>query len=628
MFDGIYLVGNPNCGKTTLFNLLTGRNEKVGNRAGVSVEGKTARYKKIKSVLITDLPGTYSLKGSSNDERVVYKYLSDAPRTIINVVDGNNLERGLRLVTELTLLKAPMVIAINFCDELEKNGVKIDEDELSEVFGVPVVKISARKNIGIEKLMALATSKAVAPRLVLQAQREDFIKSAVQKSVKIQPRKAKTFIDKLDKFLMHKYFGIPIFMLIITATYFFTSVIGGFFGDKITGLIGVLGDFAEKSLKSSGAGEWFVSLIVSALIKGVGEVLAFLPQIVVLFFMLSLLEESGYTARAAFLLDGIMSKIGLGGKSLVALGVSCGCAVSGIMTTRTVEDDKERRLTIFLSPFMPCGAKTAVFSWFAGLMFGNNPLITASLYFLSVFAVMIFGALLKKLKRFNGGRGLIMEIPVLRMPGVRGVYGAIKEKTVDFILKAGSIIFLVSVAVWFLQSFGAGGYTTDITQSFLFFIGDKIKFLFIPLGFGNWQSSVAVLSSVFAKEAAIQTLSMLSDNPAQLFYSGYSAYAFMAFILFMPPCVAALTTAKNELKNKKDFYFMIVFQIAAAYIVALIINVLGIIISHFAAVFIALTIVLFGVIISIIILVKRHGCKTCFSCGRKTCKKKRANMII
>ena len=311
MFDGIYLVGNPNCGKTTLFNLLTGKNEKVGNRAGVSVEGKTARYKKDKSVLITDLPGTYSVKGASKDEQVVSAYLSDSPKAIINVIDGNNLERSLRLTTELTLLKVPMVIAINFCDELEKYGVKIDENELKKAFGVPVIKISARKNVGINELMALAQTKAAVPNLILPKDKENFIVKTVSKSVKMQ-FETESFTDCADRILMHKFWGIPLFMIIITAVYFLTSVIGGYFGDKISNIVSVLGNSAEKSLRASGAAEWFTSLIVSAVIKGVGEVLSFLPQIIVLFFMLSLLEESGYSARAAFLLDGIMEKIGLG----------------------------------------------------------------------------------------------------------------------------------------------------------------------------------------------------------------------------------------------------------------------------------------------------------------------------
>ncbi|MBO4251164.1 MAG: ferrous iron transporter B [Clostridia bacterium] len=627
MFDGIYLVGNPNCGKTTLFNLLTGKNEKVGNRAGVSVDGKTAKLKKAKGVTITDLPGTYSLKGTSDDERVVSAYLSDVPKAVINVIDGNNIERSLRLTAELTLLKVPMVVAINFCDELIKNGVMIDENALSMAFGVPFVKISARKNRGIDGLLAAVLQKTAVPRLVLPTERDAFIRKTVKSAVKERP-KEETFTDKADRVLMHRFCGIPIFMLIITAVYFLTSAVGGYFGDKTEVLLVGLGERAKNALENSGAAEWFVSLIVSAIIRGVGEVLSFLPQIIVLFFMLSILEESGYSARAAFLLDGIMEKIGLGGKSLVAIGVSCGCAVNGIMTTRTVEDDKERRLTIMLAPFMPCGAKTAVFSWFAGLIFGNNPLITASLYFLSVVAVILFGALLKKLKRFNGGSALIMEIPVLRLPSLRGVVGALKEKTVDFILKAGSVIFLVSIVVWLLQNFGFNGYTTEVKDSFLFFIGDKLKYLFIPLGFGNWQSSVAVLASVFAKEAVVQTLTMVAENPAAVFGSAFSAYAFLTFILFLPPCVAALATAESELKSRKDFVFMIVFQFVAAYSVALTINVAGILISVLGWAYFALTIVGLGVIISVKNLTKKRGCGNCPACGRNKCRKKKASTTI
>ena len=409
MFDGIYLVGNPNCGKTTLFNLLTGKNEKVGNRAGVSVDGKTAKLKKDKRVLITDLPGTYSVKGASIDERVVSDYLSNTPKTIINVVDGNNIERGMRLTSELTLLKVPMVIAINFCDELERCGVNIDEKALSKAFGVPVVKISARKNKGIDRLIKAVISDAAVPNLIFPERRDDFITKTIKIAVKWSSNADDNITDKADKIIMHRFWGIPIFMLVIVAVYFFTSVVGGYFGKILSNAINDFGHYTEISLKKSGASEWFISLITSAVINGVGEVLSFLPQIVVLFFMLSLMEESGYSARAAFLFDGIMGRIGLGGKSLVALGVSCGCAVSGIMTTRTVEDDKERKLTVMLAPFMPCGAKTAVFAWLTGLVFGNDPLITASLYFLSVAAVIIFGTLLSRSKKFNGSGALIIR---------------------------------------------------------------------------------------------------------------------------------------------------------------------------------------------------------------------------
>ncbi|MBP5466273.1 MAG: ferrous iron transporter B, partial [Clostridia bacterium] len=480
MFN-VCLFGAPNCGKTTLYNLLTGKNERVGNRAGVSVEEKSGRYKKDKNVIITDLPGTYSVKAVSFDEKIAALGLARKPQALVNVIDGTDLGRGLRLTCELLSLNIPMVVAVNFSDEMEKQGIKVDIKQLSQIFGVPFALISARKNRGTDNLMSLALSSAA---VVSDAQKkfdDGFITNAMRAAVKVSDD-YQPFTDKADKILMSKYIGIPIFIAVITAVYFFTSVIGGFFGDKISALFNNFCKSTENALINGGVSAPFVSLTVNAVIKGVGEVLSFLPQILVLFFLLAIIEECGYMARVAFLLDGIMEKVGLGGKSLISLGMSCGCAVSGVMTARTLENDNRRRLTVYLSPFMPCGAKTAVFAWLSALVFGGNPFIGASLYFLSLIAVAAGGFILKRFDRFRGGAGLIMEIPVLRLPSVRGVYGALKEKTVDFILKAGSVIFLVSVAVWFLQSFGAHGYTTDVRDSCLFFIGDKIRYIFIPLG--------------------------------------------------------------------------------------------------------------------------------------------------
>lgn len=627
MSYNLTLVGNPNCGKTTLFNLLTGRAEKVGNRAGVTVETKFGRYKKDKSVLITDLPGMYSIKGGSGDERIAAKSLVSSDLTLINVIDGATLKRGLRLTCELTRLNVPMVIAVNFCDELEKNGIKIDANALSARFNVPVVMISARKNTGIDELMSAAIRSAKRPRVILSDETEKFISETVELSLARTIVKSRSFTDDADKILMHKVWGIPVFAAVIFGVYFLTSTVGGYFGDLISRFFsGVLGAVSE-TLSESGAAAWFTGLITGAAIKGVGTVVSFLPQILVLFFLLEIIEESGYMARAAFLLDGIMAKFGLGGKSLVALGVSCGCAVSGVMTTRTIENDGERRLTVMLSPFMPCGAKTAVFAWFSGLTFGGNPLISASLYFLSIISVALTGAILKRFKRFSGAFSLIMEIPVLRAPSFKSVLGALKEKTVDFLLKAGSVIFLVSLAVWFLQSFGNHGYTTEITDSFLYIIGDKIKIIFVPLGFGSWQAAVAVVASVFAKESVIQTLSMVSENPAALFPSVFSAYAFMAFILLAPPCTAALSAAYRELKSAKDFCFMLAVQTLTAYFIALVINGIGALVSA-GAIFLPLTFLVAGVIISIEIAVKKRGCRNCSACGRKKCRTKKANTTI
>ena len=628
MISNICLAGNPNCGKTTLFNLLTGRTEKVGNRAGVTVESKSGRYKKNKKITVTDLPGAYSLESGSIDEKIAAEHIFSSAQAVINLVDGTNLKRSLQFTCELARLKLPMVIAVNFCDELEKNGITLDVSALKKAFNVPVVMISARKKKGVDNLMR-ATENARVPNSISRAEQDEFIENLSKTAVK------KTFTtdnlsDKIDKILLNKYFGIPLFAVIMIAVYCLTSVIGGFFGDAVAGGVSALSKAVKKSLTEQGASAWFTGLICGAVISGVGEVLSFLPQILVLFLLLAVMEETGYLSRVAFLFDGIMEKAGLGGKSLIALGVSCGCAVSGIMTTRTVENDNSRRLTVMLTPFMPCGAKTAVFAWLSGLIFGGNPFITASLYFLSIFAVAFFGVILKRFDRFRGGGGLIMEIPVLRLPSFSGVFGALKEKTADFILKAGSVIFLVSVIVWFLQSFGIHGYAFDITDSFLFFIGEKIKYIFIPLGFGNWQCSVAVVSGAFAKEAVIQTLSMVAENSASLFSNGYSAYAFMTFILLAPPCTAALATAKRELGSRKDFWFMIGFQFSAAYFFALIINLIGYAAENFGYIFISLTFVALGIIISVITLKNRRcggNCKICPLKDRK-CRTKKVNTTI
>lgn len=627
MSGKICLVGNPNCGKTTLYNLLTGKRERVGNRAGVTVGEKRSPYKKDKSVTVTDLPGTYSLKAASLDEKAVTEYLAFSDDVIVNVIDGSYIGRSLRLTAELALLNKPMVVAINMCDELEKRGIKIDEKKLSEKLGVPVVKISAAKNLNVAALMETAIKRARVPIPIAGGDADAFIAETVKSCVRYSGEKA-TFTDKADRILMNAHIGIPLFILIIICVYLLTSLIGGFLGGIISDVFAAI----KKSLYArlaGGGNSWFFDLTCNAVIGGVGAVLSFLPQICVLFFLLEILEECGYMSRAAFLLDGIMQKVGLGGKSLIALGVSCGCTVGGIMTTRTVEDDKRRKLTVFLAPFMPCGAKTAVFAWMSGLLFGGNPFVSASMYFISVCAVAVFGAVLKKPFKISEKSRFIMEIPVLRAPSLRGIAGVLREKVADFTLKAGSVIFAVSVAVWFLQHFGTNGYTTEVSGSFLFFIGDKIKYLFVPLGFGSWEIAVAAVTGILARESVIQTLTVVSASPAALFSSAYAAFGFMAFVLMMPPCVAALGAAKSELKCRKEFAVMIIFQILAAYSVSLIINLFGMAAEAAGWAFLPLTIIAAGFIISVIVIIKRRGCSGCAACGVKKCVKRgKANTTL
>lgn len=625
MLNNICLVGNPNCGKTTLFNLLTGKNEKVGNRTGVTIEKKSANYKKNAKITVSDLPGTYSLYSGSIDEQMVYGTLKNFNGVIINIVDGTNLLRNFRLTSELILLKKPMIIAINMVDEMEKKGITVDEKRLSNILGIPVICFSARKKRNIEKVINSAINLSNIPKSMFYDELYKFSESCITvNSANVKP----TVTDKIDNVISNKYLGLPIFALILFLIYYITYSVGGILGEFITDKINALGNAFAVRLNNGGAG-WLGSLINGAILKGVGAVLSFLPQICILFLFLAILEETGYSARAAFLCEGITDVIGLSGKSLITFGVSCGCTVGGILSARSIEDEKKRTLTIFLSPFMPCGAKSLVFSWLIGKIFGGNPLISASLYVLSIFSVAVFGKLLSKTKKFLSKSGTIIEIPPLRLPTVRGIAGTIKEKAEDFVLKAGSIVFIVSVCVWFLQSFGLNGYTENVKDSFLFYIGDKLKYIFIPLGFGNWQSAVAVISGIFAKEAIIQTLTVVVNDQSVLFSSGFSAYSFLVFIMLMPPCVAALSAARKELKSKKEFYFMIVFQALVAYFMAFLINGIGYLIENRIFAAIPLTLIVFGVIISIKIIKNKCGCKDCRACKEKLCKiREKANTTI
>ena len=621
MTKNICLIGNPNCGKTTLFNVLTGSYEKVGNRAGVTVEEKSARLKGQEEITVTDLPGLYSLSADSLDEKAVSRFLkSGKADVIVSVIDGTNPERGLLLTAELLKLSLPMAIAVNFCDELDKNGIKFDDLKLSEAFNVPVVKISARKGINVDELKKVAINESKKPTLSeISPEKVRRLSASLTNG---KPTAAELFTDKADKILTSKIWGLPIFFAVAFVTFFFTLTLGGKIGSLLSEFINGLTDNFYYAIVKNDKNVWFADLLCNAVIGGIGNVVSFLPQIIILFFFLTVLEQTGYTSRAAFLTDDLLSKIGLCGKSAFSFGLSCGCAVSGISSSLTIENKGSRELTVFLTPFMPCGAKTAVFAYLCGVLFGGNALIAATTYIVSVFAVAICGKILSKFKRFNTGGGLIMEMPTLRLPSKRVIYGAVRDKTLDFLLKAGTVIFGVSVVLWGLKNFGITGYVGGNTQeSFLYYIGNAVKYVFYPLGFGNWESSVAILSGILAKEAVIESLSAVTTDPSSLFASGYSAYAFMVFILLMPPCVAALSTAKRELKDKKLFWIMVLFQTVTAYVFALCINLFGVlssIIGNFAV--IGLTLIVAAAIISLKRIFKPNVCEGC-----KNCKKIKGN---
>lgn len=636
MSYSIALVGNPNCGKTTLFNALTGTHQKVGNWTGVTTERKIGEYKRDKSIKIIDLPGLYSLSATAVDERESFNFLTkNRPNAIINVIDGTNLERNLYLTLELCTLGLPLVLAVNMCDELEKNNLKFNAEKLSQIFGVPVILVSALKNKNIDKLIEIALKSAKQPKNSVKnihisksvaEEKYKFIENVSSKVIVRKLTHSEYITQKVDNVLLNRFFGIPIFFCVMLMVYFLSMKIGGFFGGYLALWFEKLSEICANKLNSLGVSLWIVSLISDAIISSLGGVTSFLPQILILFALMAVIEESGYAARIAFLMDRFFRFFGLGGKSLLPMIVSCGCTVTGIMATRTIERASERRMTIFLSPFMPCGAKTAVFAWFASVFFDGNALVAASMYFLGIICVGIFGAILKNFKPFRENDGdFIMEIPTLRIPSIRDVFFVLLEKVKEFITKAGLIVFCVSVFLWLLKSVGTSGYVgSNIEESFLFDVGSFLKYIFYPLGVSGWEASVALIAGSFAKEAIVETFNLIANDVNAIFTSTYSAYAFMAFVLLSPPCVASLATAKQELGGLKWFMFMIVFQILSAYSVAIIINTIGNMITYHKGLLLSLILV---IIITLTIVfaikkIKNTKCSLCKGCkGGRKCQK-------
>lgn len=635
--DVIALIGNPNCGKTTLFNSLTGTYQKVGNWSGVTTEKKEGVYVKDKRVKIIDLPGLYSLDANSLDERVVIEYLRKTPpKVIINVIDGTNLERNLYLTTELCALNIPMIIAVNFSDQLENNGIKLDTTKLTSIFSAPVIAISALKGLNVDKLMVESINccqKANLPEFMrLKAvdtveKRYSFIEKVVKSVISRKKTRAERFTDRADRILLNKYVGIPIFFLIMTMVYFLSIRIGGFFGQKIIVFFNSIERNLFKFLTNKGCSQWIVSLSAEGIVNAIGTVAGFLPQILILFALLTVLEECGYAAREAFLLDRIFRSFGLSGKSFIPMMLGCGCTVTGIMSTRTIEDTGERTMTVFLTPFMPCGAKTAVFGWFSSVLFGGSAIIATAMYFLGIVAVIVFGWILKRFKWFSAKNSVFtLEIPMLRFPSIKDVLYVLLEKTKDFVMKAGLIVFVFSVALWALRNLGVSGYTNgNVEQSFLYSIGNLIKPVFYPLGFDGWQASVAILSGVFAKEAVIETFELLAVDITKVFINPWSVYSFTAFILLSPPCAASIAAAYRELNDLKKITVMIIFQTFAGYLVALIINLIGILFSRSSGLILSVIIAII-ILLALIFAVKRlkktpcNGCNRCCKNGDNKCK--------
>ena len=671
----IALAGNPNCGKTTLFNALTGANQYVGNWPGVTVEKKEGRLKGHKDVIVTDLPGIYSLSPYTLEEVVSRDYLTkEKPEAIINLVDGTNIERNLYLTTQILELGIPVVVALNMMDVVKKTGDKIDTSKLAKELGCDVIETSALKGDGIEALIDKAialTKKDKAPvavkfadniekavsaadslipqdacpaemrrwyavkalendekvltsiRLLADARNElkklrealeneedddieaiitnaryDYIVGVVQKAVKKQQR-ALTTSDKVDRIVTNRILALPIFFVVMAFVYWFSiSTIGTMGTDWVNDVL--FGEWiqggAQAALEAAGVGEVLVSLVVDGILGGVGAVLGFVPQMACVFLCLSILEDCGYMARIAFVMDRIFRSFGLSGKSFIPMLVSSGCGIPGIQASRTIENDNDRRITIMTTTFIPCGAKLPVIALIAAVI-GGQWWIAPVMYFIAIGGVLIAGIILKKFKSFAGDPApFVMELPAYHFPQAKTVLLHVWERTIAYIVRAGTIIFLACAAMWFLTSFGFGeeGFgLVDQGDSLMAMIGGLFAWIFVPLGFGNWQGVASTISGLVAKENIVSTMSVLANLSEEVAEAAVeedtdalgtvamaisawlptaaAAFSFLVFNMMASPCLAAVGTQAKELNNRKWFWQTIIFQNVFAYCAALMI---------------------------------------------------------
>lgn len=641
----IALAGNPNSGKTTLFNALTGRADYVGNWAGVTVEKKEADLKKKFSgghsdVKIVDLPGAYSIAPFTGEEAITSEFiLEDAPDVIINIVDGANFERSLFFTTQLLELNIPLVIALNKSDIIAKRGDEIDLKKLSSALNCEVVTTTATSESGILQLMETAirlgnkSSGQIKPNIkgaseaITDKERQGFISDLTQ-SLFIKKKESHhiTLSDKVDRIVAHKYLGLPIFFLIMWAVYAFSieglgGYVSGYFNDTLFGEI--IPDALNGLFESISLNPLLHGLIVDGAVGGVGAVIGFLPLIMVLFFCLALLEDSGYMSRVAVLMDRYFKKIGLSGKSIIPMIVGSGCAIPGIMATRTIEDENEKRITSILTPFVPCGAKLPIITLFSVVFFPNSSWVGPSMYILAFVLIIIGGLLLKKLFVWDNQTSFILELPEYKIPSLKHAFVQMFDKAKGFIIKASTIILVMNTLVWFMQAFGWNLQPVeDQSLSILASVGGFIAPVLIPLGFVGWQLAAATITGFIAKENVVATfailLAVVSEDALHMpngvlttLFNPVTAYAFLAFNLFTPPCFAAIGAMRSELGDRKWFFRGLGFQFSVGYVVALLITQLGSLIFYgeFAVGFIPALFVLAFFATLLVILIKRSDRK-------------------
>lgn len=578
----IALIGNPNVGKTTLFNALTGSNQYVGNWAGVTVDKKDGYL--AKDIKIVDLPGIYAMDTFSNEEKVSKEFLyTDEVDLIINIIDGSNLERNLYLTSQLTQFKKPILLVVNMIDVAESNGIHINYDILSKELGVKILPISASKGQGVKEIKEFLIKNdsfdsidfSINFKHSFEAKNEKetykYIENILKKCVKGKKDNKNNLTEKIDSIVLNKYLAYPLFLGIMFLIFKFTfDWVGGPLQEILDKLINEsLVSLIEIPLAHTSP--WFQSLIIDGIIGGVGGVIVFIPIILTLFIGISFLEDSGYMARTAFIMDKLMRKLGLSGKAFIPLLMGFGCSVPGIMSARTLESEKDRKLTALIVPFMSCNARLPVYALFASVLFaGNESLVIFGLYFFGLIVAFIMAMIFKNTLFQKDEEPFIIELPEYKMPELKSLLLHTWEKGKGFLKKAGTLIFAISVVIWFLSNFNFTGMV-DINESFIASIGGFIAPIFAPLGFGTWENSVALLTGLMAKEVVVGTLGILYagglETAIAASFTIASGLSFLVFTLLYTPCVAVIATMKKEFSTKFAL-FSVFYQFAVAWIFA------------------------------------------------------------
>lgn len=575
----IALIGNPNVGKTTLFNALTGSKQKVGNWAGVTVDKKEAFFEDSK---IVDLPGIYAMDTYSNEEKVSKHFLeNEQVDLILNIVDASNIQRNLYLTMQLKQFNKPIVLLVNMIDVAEKKNIFLDFDALERQFKVRVIPISAAKRKGLNLIRDFVRSTNDFSKYIDKSTYDfknenetyKFIDANLKSSYKKNDSKI-SLTDRIDNIVLNPWLSYPLFFAIVILIFLFTFIwVGQPLSDALTDFLTVSVPNYLTSTVLASASPWFNSLVVDGIIGGVGSIIGFLPLIVSLYFCIFLLEESGYMARVAFLMDGVMKKMGLSGKAFITMMLGFGCSVPAIGSARTLESEKDRKLAGLLAPLMSCNAKLPIYALFVSVFFrGHEALAMSSIYLLGIAIAFIFGTLFSKTVFKKDAEPFVVELPEYKIPTAVSMIKQVWSKTKGFLVKAGTIIFAMSVLIWFLQSFNIHGYTTNIDSSFLRYIGNIFIPVFAPLGFGNWQASVSLLTGLMAKETVLSTMQVIYPGELHTILPAYfttlSAYAFLIFVLLYTPCISALGMLRKEFGGK--FMAMAAcFQIGLAWIVSL-----------------------------------------------------------